>query len=871
MCSTKSYAPTGDSLSIKDVKVYAEETDLYDNGAWVLHVSWKDENNDSKNASYDVEVLLSEQMKPIHIQNVHLNPDKTGLYLWKWTSPIPLQCTSLSVRLRRRDQHHISKWTTLYVHEGQDQITRGSFVYPQDHVFMVGSRVRFCCILESSNASLSNSSQFVLRISNRTYITAPINFHEPSDSTSDVHCDIKGSPSAGSSVFVGYPPDDQNLTCVTRDLSSTECHWSLGRKTYLHGPRKTNYSLNGRECEFNQCDQQILTKQVTKWTLIAKNPLGLKTLTDTADPMRRSKFIVESTEKIRNVAHARNVTLLWSWDITKYITTPLLCQVMLSGNIYNETFCDVGLASVMLTHLQPFNNYTAKVRCGSSEYFYKWGDWSEITAFSTKEDYPEAVDVWIRYSEHSTHILWKPLTVKQSHGIITGYELTLENNTDEKSLLIDIGANEQLCYDITSRNEKKITVSGKNSAGLSPPSTMVISRYLGNGINVSRVYGSKGGFDFFWKKSPFSTCGYVVEWFPSNSKTNCDVKWEKIPGCVEDTCEKWNRSGDFEAGVRYVFSVYACTKDAPVLLQRNEGYAVEQRPAGTVQNLRGKQIARNLQLSWDEVPLAQQQGFILGYKVEVIHSASITNTTVTKEHKVNLTLGSGSYTFKVFAFTSGGEGDAASFTMDIENDLDQMIAATVIWCTAATLVFVIIAALCYRKRKWLKKRLYPDVPEPKLTGTWTTKSIYSTRGTGGFLKCELQEVYGSEHYPTSENLQDIDLHGCQATLLSSNSNTNTSPVCDPHHIPLNTSAKLFENPSYNLAVAEPISIPERSGLLEMQDCYLPVQEAQNINGDCFHPACDFLQPVKYILEESYLPPPNHNKALKESRVYRSQY
>lgn len=44
-----------------------------------------------------------------------------------------------------------------------------------------------------------------------------------------------------------------------------------------------------RVCDFDKCVLPAVTKQVTNWTLIAKNPLGVKTLTDTADITHRGK------------------------------------------------------------------------------------------------------------------------------------------------------------------------------------------------------------------------------------------------------------------------------------------------------------------------------------------------------------------------------------------------------------------------------------------------------------------------------------------------------------------------------------------------------------------------------------------------------
>lgn len=45
-----------------------------------------------------------------------------------------------------------------------------------------------------------------------------------------------------------------------------------------------------RVCNFNECVLPVEPNQVTKWTLIAKNDLGVKTLTDTAVPFHRGNL-----------------------------------------------------------------------------------------------------------------------------------------------------------------------------------------------------------------------------------------------------------------------------------------------------------------------------------------------------------------------------------------------------------------------------------------------------------------------------------------------------------------------------------------------------------------------------------------------------
>ncbi|XP_058613206.1 LIF receptor subunit alpha b [Onychostoma macrolepis] len=832
----------GHPVPIEEVKLYSEEPYCAssDCGAWVLNVTWRDkfaENNEYEKVSYDIVVLRTEQMTTVHNETIHVMPDKTSYYHWKWTSPIPLQCTSHSVKLRRHNEHDVGEWTPLYTHEGQDINAAKTTIYPRDQVFMVGSNVTFCCIVETDKVPLS---KFLNRISNRTYITEPIPYKE--SDVPNIHCCVEGN-SSGSSVFIAYPPDDQNLTCITRNLSSVECHWETGRKTHLHGDKKTSYTLNGRDCKLdNKCVIRAETKQVTKWTLIAKNPLGVKTLTDTADPTHR--VWLRAPSDISHDAYARNVSLWWHWNEENYALLPMICQVNLSGRIYNETFNGVGLSSIVLKNLQPFVKYTAQVRCGSLKHFYKWGDWSKITEFSTKEDIPEAVDVWIHYSEQNTSVLWKPLTQQQSHGIITGYEITIENPKDA-SRKIYKELNTQLCYNITSGNEESdriIRVSAKNSAGLSPPSTIIIPSYPDNEVDISLISSSNGSFEMSWEEYPYSTCGYVVEWFPTYKKTQCAVEWKKISEC--DTCafDSWNQSGAIKEGVRYTVSVYACTDDSPKLLKRSEGYAIEKQP-GKVEHLEAKNKGRNVELSWAEVPLEQQNGFIQGYKVITLLSGSetINNMVLIKEPQVNLKLDPGSYTFRVSAFTSGGEGDYAATTMKVENSNDQMITATIVGCSAATLVFIIITVLCHRKRKWLKKLLYPDIPEPKLAGKWITKGIYCTQMTEGYIKCEIQEVHGLEHPAMSESLHGLDLISSNSKVVPAQhfyKNFSESPA-DVSYCPVEKLTSVIENPSYNMTILDSFDVAQIFDLtLEMQDAYLP--------------APNFVQ-NNFVVKDSYKP------------------
>uniref|UniRef100_A0A3B4CJG0 LIF receptor subunit alpha b n=1 Tax=Pygocentrus nattereri TaxID=42514 RepID=A0A3B4CJG0_PYGNA len=627
------------------VRVYSDGSDIYDFGVWKMNVEWRDNfpnGNKPEPVTYDAEIFHTEQMQLVHKETLK---DPMGTHQWSWTSPLPLQCTSHSVRLRTRHQSHTSDWTPLYTLKGACTFN----IYPKDYVARVGEGIVFCCILKTESRAGFSHPPFTIQISNRTYITEPVRRDDVSDTGGfDVLCN-----QTGATYFIGYAPDDQNLTCETRDLNSVECHWIPG-KTGKSRMFNVQYKVNGRYTElFDQCvlDDSV-DKGVMNWTLIAKNRLGEKMISDVADPKHRVR-LKAPTITSAVLVHARNATLEWQWDEkSKLNSFPMICQVEVNGHTVQETFNGSGLKSLVLTDLQPFTGYSARVRCGSYEHFYKWGDWSTLNTFSTKEDIPEAVDMWMQILNGHTYVVWKSLTANQSHGIITGYELLLGSTTDEPKEHISKATNEH-CHKVSAKRAEGdyfMFISAKNSAGISPPSKITIPNlqsgtnsdlyilhtcidcmesdghkhfiyyliyFADGGIIPDHISGLNDSFSISWDPSPNSSCGYVVDWFPTYSTEQCAVKWMKISSGVSNA----TIYSDFENGVKYTLSVYACTSGAPQLLQRREGYVKELAPVGKVQNLTAEQHGKDIKLSWKDMHEEEKKGFILGYNVYYKHSS----------------------------------------------------------------------------------------------------------------------------------------------------------------------------------------------------------------------------------------------------------
>ncbi|XP_036385644.1 leukemia inhibitory factor receptor-like [Megalops cyprinoides] len=717
---------------------------------WTLQrisVTWRDDLDFTKNINgkfyYEIEVLHTETYHVQHHEAIEVRPDQVGkVHHWNWTSPIPLECTSHSVRVRSQHQGRSSPWTPLQTIPGKDVSSHKHMqVFPKDRVITPGSSLMFCCILREGHELNTIDYDIIgktsihlnaTQISNRTYAVDIIEHNQkPSESAgNDVFCSSTAEDGTqGATVFVGYPPDDQDFVCET-DLVSVECQWNQGRPTYLVGKHRTQYTLNGRRCEeaesggpVRHCKWTMNGKQEEMtWNLTAKNQLGSVELTDTADLMHR--LHLQAPSDVATEVHARNATVKWKWNVTEYQKLPLVCQLQLNSSM--EHYTGKGVSLVLLKDLLPDTTYSLKVHCGSDQNFWKWSSWSSVHVFHTKEDCPNAPDVWIQMDSNYTGlVMWKRLSKSESHGQILGYEVTLGSSMKretEKSTVacsVDCGPPGHCSapFRLGDGGDRIVTVKALNSAGSSPPASITVPRLVSDDeVTVLLVSGSSGHFDLSWPPGASATCGYIVEWYPTHIRRNCSFNWMKVPvGNTSTTIQ----SGTFEPGERYSFSVYACTPGAPEPLARMQGYAKELAPAEAVKNLTAEQHGSKILLQWEGIPLEKQNGFIQGYYVYIkngYHLISTENITEVdaKSYTLRNLLYGGVYDVTVKAYTLGGEDEGATAVIKFDPPTDWLIVGTFTTSAALTCILILIIVSCYWKRKWVKEKIYPEIPKPRL-------------------------------------------------------------------------------------------------------------------------------------------------------------
>ncbi|XP_067088036.1 LIF receptor subunit alpha a isoform X1 [Osmerus mordax] len=700
-----------------------------DQDAQCLSITWGGPNA----PHYDILIWRSEFMVTVFNETVEAKPDADGRFRWNWTSEEPLECTSLSVTVRARSADEISDWSRPEILAGMDVPSKAhAQMYPSSRVVKVGSNTTFCCIIAEGDSfgsiSYHAKNMDFTRLSRRSYATTRTNQGPSATSGTNVVCSNSKTIVTGAVMFVGYPPQPGDLLCETHDLRSAECQWSAGPDTHLTGiKRRTYYALNGRNCSLAGGMLCGLEDWEGSWTLEAWNQLGRARLTDSAELSHRVRPLSASS-LVATVIHPWNATLQWAWPNQTYASLPLICQVQLISHWHpsTQTFTGAGLDRAVLSGLQPDEEYRCRIRCGSQRSFWKWSGWSPYLTFTTSMDRPDAPDVWVWMDSNSTgRIIWKPLTKRESHGQLSSYEVTLWSSEEnrQRSHVLPQRTHSQAFSLGSPAAGVRVTITATNAAGVSPSATLGIPDYLGDVEEaVSRAEASQAGFPLAWTLPDNTSCDYLLEWHNTSCSQPCALDWTRLPAGATNTTILSDTDW-FQPGVRYTFSLYSCPSQHPSLHQRWEAYMQEQAPSRSSPHVSSSQQGSGVLLTWEEVLLEHQRGFLLGYRVYLANASRlslIANITDPSQRNYTVTkLPVGSYKFTVKSYNSAGEDGGSTAFISLDPYTDWLILEILVALGTMACFLAVVTTLCYRKRKWVKTAFYPDIPEPSLPGDWS--------------------------------------------------------------------------------------------------------------------------------------------------------
>uniref|UniRef100_A0AAX7VJC7 Fibronectin type-III domain-containing protein n=2 Tax=Astatotilapia calliptera TaxID=8154 RepID=A0AAX7VJC7_ASTCA len=677
---------------------------------------------------YELQLLIAD--KPEHNGEVVVAPAQIGsTHSWKWTSHLPSQCARHSVRLRSQYNNQSSPWMQKTLPD-QGEI----LVLPRDQILEVGSTATFCCMVPDGE---SIKTMFLYDYKGTNVTTTKISEHvhsltvhldQESENYSDVRCETTKGNINGASFHASYPPDDSDLKCETRDLESIDCFWNVGRAANEHPAMERTYQLQGSSCingRSGKCSQKVkLDAAERNWTLTATNRLGKLEIHDNADLTKRVHMVAPDKVAASTV-NPRNISLKWSWTVQKYSNLNITCQVDVSdGNSNTKTEnIGVGLTAAVIKDLIPYWDYVVRVRCGTAQHFWKWGDWSKSVKICTKGDVPDALDVWMKVKADQAVISWKVPLTNQSHGEIFDYKVSWAKTKDKnQSNQTNVSrSNHSLTLTLDPSEEYMVTVTARNINGSSSPSTIIIPRSNldTSEVKTSWISGSNGSFFLSWPDSPNASCGYIVDWCPVFG--NCTFEWMKVPPNRTHTTVF---SKNFEDGRRYLLSIYACTEGAAVLLQRRKGYIRETKIGVELFKLKYKQEDSAVEVSWEPIPLEKQtasiHGYILYYQDK---SGNVFNVSTDDPEATSLTaknLNISMYTFTVTASTAFGLCGNSSINVTLNPPADQLIMLILISLGAVFLILSVSTIICYRQWACIKHKVYPPIPKPVLTDQWLT-------------------------------------------------------------------------------------------------------------------------------------------------------
>ncbi|XP_030284060.1 leukemia inhibitory factor receptor-like isoform X2 [Sparus aurata] len=705
----------------------------------MITLTWT-EDEPSCSAVHDVLVYELVVLKPdLPIQptgEVSVMRDQIGSpHSWSWTSPFALECFRHSVGIRSRYNQQTSQWKQEDIHPG---MVKRPGIYPRDALLEFGSNFTFCCILpegEIFNSTptikgLSSGSSESRQISNQTFALT-VQLTQASEHTcTNLYCT---TPDLGACAYIGYPPQDKDLQCETRDLQSVECYWTAGRDNIVSLRKSpTVYHLHGRDCrdgedglkkkgDKSRCNVKVdINIGEFNWTLTAANRIGKVELVDSADLKERVHMFPPEAMMASSI-NARNVTLEWKWTVQLYSNLNMRCQVKISdGETHTiREYVGVGLNFTVLNDLIPYWEYSVTVRCATTQHFWKWSDWSATVSFHTRGDVPDALDVWRQVVGDQTIILWKMPLANQSHGIIKDYRVTWEETRSrgKEPQHTTVYNSDSLALSLDPTEEYIITVTARNENGSSSPSTITIPSSKPDGTeraNGSWIVRSGGGFNLSWSPSPAASCGYIVDWCPTVG--HCKAEWLKV---APNQTSAGIFSKNFTDGVRYLVSVYACTQGAPVLLNRLEDYVRETRiENGLFKSLKWKQRNSDVEVYWDHINQREQSAVIQGYVLYWSNSNEIFNVSTVNTEATSLTatnLHISNYKFEVKALTAVGECGTTYISVTLNPLTDNLVKPVLISLLTSFGVLSLITVLCYKHWTCIKQKVYPPVPEPVLT------------------------------------------------------------------------------------------------------------------------------------------------------------
>ncbi|XP_076219028.1 oncostatin-M-specific receptor subunit beta [Aptenodytes patagonicus] len=706
--------------------------------------------------SFEIQVRRTDKTITVWTEVHNITLDKSGKPLhWIWDSDLPLECMSHSVRIRSKAEGSEiwSQWSLWETVLGLDTSnSSGPQIFPSEKIVEEGSDITLCCIGRKGQIikefflvpavhvfNHTKSQVGLLTVKNVAYQKVPHITVYCQESCNEKQCYDQAV------LFVGKPPDTPNdFSCQTQDLRIVTCTWSQGGDTYLYGRHSPKYTLSE---EFSQktvpctvscseqcsCSWDIGQQRICNITVTVENPLGKKTVTDVFDVTHR--IYPTAPFQLWEECTDTEITLYWKHrnkGIELFCQTEVL-QPDGKVELHNSSDMHLHYASITLDGLQPYTEYTARVRCGAAKHFWRWSEWSEARTIRTKEASPSGkLDIWREITPvlrgRNVTLLWKQAPSFRANGRSISYEVTWEKVEDgskpESISFSSVCNSTRISID---NHSYKISIMAKNNVNYSLPSVLIIPRATGTEeLKEEQVNGTDDGIFISWETRHIYD-SYIIDWCNFPMLQPCDLQWKRFG---PNTSSALINSAAFVPGVRYNFHIYGSVANRASLLEKKTGYLRELPPLRDPTVKKVELTFNAVTLSWDSYLTNEtQSGFVRGYHVYVSPIQEDCSLKGSKKHvlpddsvlckytienpeekryTVKYLLSNTKYKLVVKAYTGGGETPIVNF-MYIDTPFNSNVLYLLV---LLVIVPSLVAAVCRWKMKWVKECCCPVIPSP---------------------------------------------------------------------------------------------------------------------------------------------------------------
>ncbi|NXM74690.1 OSMR protein, partial [Serilophus lunatus] len=550
------------------------------------------------------------------------------------------------------------------------------------------------------------------------------------------------------------PPDTpKDFSCQTQDVKTVTCTWNQG-DTFLYGKNLPKYSLSekfsqkmlpctgscSKKCS---CSWDIGQQRIWNVTVTVENALGKKTATDVFNVNHR--IYPTAPFQLWEECTDTEITLHWNH---KNNGIELFCQTEVlqpDGKVELHNSSDIHLPhkSITVGGLQPFTKYTVRVRCGAAKHFWRWSNWSEALAITTKEATPSGkLDIWREITPvlggRNVTLFWKQAPGFRPNGRSISYEVTwekIEGGSRPESISFSSVYNSTRIF--IDSHSYRISIMAKNNVNFSLPSVLIISRSTENNIlfcsflgteelKEERVKGTDDGVFIPWEPRCIYD-SYIIDWCNFPKFQPCDLQWRRFG---PNTSSAVINSAAFVPGVRYNFRIYGSVDNRASLLEKKTGYLRELPPVVDPSVEKVELTFNAVTLFWDSyLTNESQSGFVRGYHVYVSpiqgncslkgskkhvfsDNSELCKYTIEnpeeKKYTVEHLMSNTKYKLVVKAYTGGGETPSFNFIY-----IDTPYNSNVLYfLILLVIVPTLVATMCHWKKKWVKECCCPAIPSP---------------------------------------------------------------------------------------------------------------------------------------------------------------